>query len=229
MPRVAALPPLALVLALVALGGCVSVGDPASPTAPATPTDDTLTPTPTDGTPTPTPTDGTPIPTPTSGEAPTGVVLEYANLTDEQQAAVRAAVDGGARFVPNTSYVDEAGFDIQQAGPFRRADWVHYDGTYYAVEMQDGRLYASYGIRATPATPEGNASVTPFASVPDEYRDELRTALESGRYFAPAGKWDSLPEPFSDTRYVRYQNRTYRMEYVVGDTWAVVMTLRARG
>lgn len=214
---------------LVALAGCLGAsggGQPAdaptdTPTTTSAPPDDTTTEPPGDAT--TTPPDGT-----TTGEEPTaGDTVAYGDLSSRQQAAFEAAIDGEVRFVPDTPYVnDSEGYDIAIVDSFKQHDYVRYEGERYRLSFRSGRLYAQYGIQATAGDPGEGDAVTALADLPEDVRDEVRTAIEEGDYHAPAGKWDSLPEPLAETGYVRSDGETYRMSYVVGDTWAPVMTTK---
>jgi hypothetical protein len=183
--------------------------------------------------------DGTPSRTETTGEQPSRpeTVVEppasaspentvaYENLTDHQQAAFRAAMDGEAKFVPNTSYVDDSeGFWMDQIGPFRAHEYVRYRGEYYRLEFSSGELYAQYGIDASAGFPDSDEEVVPFSELPENVREEVRQAIETGHHTVPFGKWQSLPEPLTDTDYVRYENQTYALAYAVGDSWAPLMS-----
>lgn len=153
--------------------------------------------------------------------------LHVSNLTAYQRAAFRAAKDGGAQFVPNSTYVDESeGFDRERMEPFRTHEFVRENGTYYRITFEDGQLYATYGITATVGTPSENDTVVALADLPEPVRDEARQAVTEGQYYAPYGKWDSLPESLRDAQYIRCRNETYRMRYVVGDNWARLLTVQ---
>ncbi|WP_225334614.1 hypothetical protein [Halomicrobium urmianum] len=202
--------PLVALLSLAALAGCSGLvdgaGQPGDPTA-ETPA-------------------ATATPPPGSPDAD-GSAVAYESLTDEQQAAVREAVNGSVRFVPDSPYVnDSAGYSNAIIDPFRGHDYVRYDGTDYEIRISSGRLYASYGIHAERGSPGENDTVVPVEDLPESVREEVREAVETGDYHAPMGRWDSLPEPLGETRYVRYDDETYRLIYAVGDYWAPVMELR---
>lgn len=206
---------------LVALAGCGAVGGGdggAEPTA--TPTE---TPPTGDGSSGDETTSDTPM-----GTGPNTVA--FADLNERQQAAFEAALDGEARFVPNTSYVAASeGFRYDQIGPFEAHDFVRYEGERYRLEFTQGPLYAQYRIDTSLGDPGEDDTVVAVGDLPGEVRDEVRTAIEEGEYFAPAGKWDSLPEPLHDTDYVRYDGETYAMGYTVGDIWAPVMSAERVG
>lgn len=225
-------------LAVLAAGGCLAPGGPVGTDHPVeeTPVDDTPTvsptsthsPTPTHSptttaTPTPTPTprpgtDGPPAGTP--GESD---VVDYADLDADERAAFDAAMDGGVTFVPDSPYVDGE-HHAEDAGAFRRHDYVRKDGTYYRLSMSTGELYASYGIRTDDGTPSGDDTVVALGNLSDDVRDEVRWAVENGSHGVPAGKWHSLPEELGDVDYVRYEGETYGLTYVVGDYWAETLT-----
>ncbi|SDN01418.1 hypothetical protein SAMN04487949_3167 [Halogranum gelatinilyticum] len=210
------LPSTLLVVGLIVLAGCTGGPPAGSETATQTQTPATIT---HDG-----PTTST-SPTPTTNESR---VVDFDELNADQQAAFRDALDGTVAFVPNSSYVAaDEGYPSDQAGPFRDTDYVRYEGELYRIDIDygAGELYASYGISAELGVPSDSETVTNFTDLPADLRDEVRTALVEGDYYAPSGKWDSLPQPLGDTDYVRYENETYRMEYVVGDQWADLMTV----
>ncbi|WP_435117692.1 hypothetical protein [Halolamina sp. C58] len=200
-------PTVALAVAIL-LTGCIGgAGTPESPTPTQTATE----------TPSATP--------PTSTDEPERVVA-YEDLNDQQRAAFRDAIDGEASFVPNTSYVnDSAGYDFEHVDPFREYEYVRYEGERYRIATHPGELYASYQIRTSVGSPGENATVVALESLPERVRDEVRTAITEGEYYAPYGKWGSLPEPLQDVEYVRYENETYETGYVVGDAWATVVTV----
>lgn len=134
---------------------------------------------------------------------------------------------GSARFVPDTEYVEDSdGYPDSLFGPFSEHEYLRYDGRYYEIEISCGRLYNSYGIEAASASPDGSVAVVPVEELPGSVREEVRAAVETGRYHAPMGKWDTLPEPLGDTAYVGYENETYWLTYSVGDYWAPVLELR---
>ena len=143
------------------------------------------------------------------------------------QAAVDDARTSEVEFVPDSPYVnDSEGYSYELIDPFRDHEYVAVDGTHYDIELAGtGTLYASYGIRATEATPDQNATVVAVDDLPDRVRDEVRSAVENGNYHAPMGKWDSLPQSLQDTRYVSHENQTYRLSYVVSDFWAFELRL----
>lgn len=153
-------------------------------------------------------------------------VIEFHELNDQQQSAFREALQGDATFVPNSSFIDESeGYDVENITSFQTHDYVRHDGELYQIRLRQGELYASYAIRASAGSPDDDDTVVAFDSLPEEIQDEVQTAITDGEYYAPMGKWQSLPEPLGDTDYVRYENQTYEMEYVVGDAWAEVLTV----
>ncbi|QLH78082.1 hypothetical protein HZS55_12560 [Halosimplex rubrum] len=232
---------LAALVALVAFGGCLAApgpGDGATPSDSTDPSDTPATGTPTDA-PTDSPTTGTPGSTPTTDtptEAPPSVsptpseptegnTVDYSDLASDSQAAFDDALDGRISFVPDSPYV-EGTHTVEAAGPFRDHAFVRKGGQHYRIDIaMDGRLYASYAIYADRASPGENASVTAYANLSAEVRDEVRWAVENGSHGVPTGKWDSLPTELGDTTYVRYDGETYRMSYAVGDYWAETMTV----
>jgi len=208
---------------LLVLGGCIGPAGQATPSATTdAPADDST------GTasPTETPTQ-TPTETPTPSEPTDGNTVGYEDLNAAQQAAVDDARTSEVEFVPDSPYVnDSEGYSYELIDPFRDHEYVAVDGTHYDIELAGtGTLYASYGIRATEATPDQNATVVAVDDLPDRVRDEVRSAVENGNYHAPMGKWDSLPQSLQDTRYVSHENQTYRLSYVVSDFWAFELRL----
>ncbi|QPV63359.1 hypothetical protein I7X12_01610 [Halosimplex litoreum] len=216
-------------VALAAVGGCLAApgpgGDGATPTASATPTA-TPTGTPDSSPSTATPTAAPPNASPTPNPTPTdGNTVDYAELPPDSQAAFDDALDGQISFVPDSPYV-EGNHTTEAAGPFRDHAFVRKDGQRYRIAVaMDGPLYASYSIYADPASPGENASVTAYANLSADVREEVRWAVENGSHDVPTGKWDSLPQELGDTTYVRYDDATYRMSYAVGDYWAERMTV----
>lgn len=208
MPR---LPSTLLVVGLLLLAGCTG-GPPAGSdqAATTTPPPDTTT-------------DADSTTTITESQ-----VVDFAALNADQQAAFRDALDGSVSFVPDSPHIDDSeGYSHEQVGPFETYDYVRYDGELYRITLAygAGTLYASYEIRASAGSPSDEDTVTNFTDIPADLRDEVRTALTEGRYYAPMGKWGSLPHPLADTDYIRYENETYRMGYTVGDWWAHVLTV----
>ncbi|MBP1986102.1 hypothetical protein [Halolamina salifodinae] len=215
-------PTVALAVALLLAGCTGGVGTPETDTSP------TVTQT-AESTPTEAPTE-TQTATPTEQSPTTTVeprsVVDYEELNSQQQDAFRAAIDGEAKFVPNTSYVsDSAGYAFEHAVAFQRHEHVRYDGDLYRISTRAGELYASYQIWASVGSPGENATVVAFDDLPEDIRDEVRTAITEGDYHAPFGKWESLPEPLHEADYVRYDGEAYKMTYAVGDAWATVVTV----
>ena len=207
-------------VAVVALAGCVGPGTGEQDSSDSV--TDTDLPTTTDDS-------GTGAPPETVVEPPASASPEntvaYENLTDHQQAAFRAAMDGEAKFVPNTSHVDDSeGFWMDQIGPFRANEYVRYRGEYYRLEFSSGELYAQYGIDASAGFPDAEEDVVPLSELPPNVREEVRQAIETGHHTVPFGKWRSLPTPLHETEYVRYENQTYSLAYAVGDSWAPLMS-----
>ena len=201
---------LCSLVVLFALAGCAGpLGGEANPTETVTPLD----------------------PSATTADPPAGVsdenTVDFTELTDYQREAFeQAALDGEAQFIPNNSYVSASeGFRVDRMTPFQETEYVRFDGQYYRISLMDGNLYARYGIRASPATPEANATVVAVAEMPREVRNETRAAVSNGSYYAPYGKWDSLPQSVQEPDYIRYENETYDLGFVVGDNWAPRLTV----
>lgn len=203
--------PVVALAAVILLSGCIGgVGTPG-----------------TDGSATPTQTSTeTPTVTPSTSTDESERVVAYEDLNDQQRAAFRDAIDGEASFVPNTSYVnDSAGYAFEHVDPFQEHEYVRYESELYEISTHSGELYASYQIRTSIGTPGENATVVALEELPERVREELRTAITEGEYYAPYGKWDSLPESLQNAEYVRYENETYETGYTVGDAWATVVTV----
>jgi hypothetical protein len=143
-----------------------------------------------------------------------GNSIAYDDLDEDQQVAFREATEreGG---------VDLAGVD---AAPFRNNDYVRYEGHKYEVAV-DRRRAASYTIDASLGDPSEDATVRAVDDLPPEVREEIRTAVTEGDYYAPVGKWDALPEPLNEVDYVHYENGTYELSYVIGDAVAEILTV----
>lgn len=184
--------PLAL---LLLLAGC---------NAPATGPTDSVTPT---ITPTVTgPTDATAANT-----------VSYANLSAEAQTAFEAALDGTARFAPDSAYIEGDTFDVDAAEVFGDHAFVRRGDTYYAVTLQHDGYVASYHVRAANATVSENASVVAFEDLDAEIRDEVRSAIENGSHSVPPGKWRSPPAALEDVEFVLYESETYHLSVLHGD------------
>jgi|GEM_PF-1662802 hypothetical protein len=210
---------LAALLLLAGCGGGVDTGGPAAGDRP--------TPSPTENGTTTQAATPTQSGTPTASPVDSSRVLSYTALNDAQQSAVRTAMDGEATFVPNSSYINDSAGYVAEDTPFRLHDYVRYDGSLYRIHLRSGKPYAAYGIQASAASPGENDTTLAFETLPADVKDEVRTAITDGSYGAPWGKWGSLPDPLGEeaTQYVRYENQTYEMEYVVGDTRAAVLRL----
>ncbi|MBX0304113.1 hypothetical protein [Haloarcula salinisoli] len=208
---------LAALLLLAGCGGGVDTGSPE--------TGETPTPSSTESGAATEPATPTQSATPTPSPVDSSRVVSYTALTDEQQSAFRTAIDGEATFVPNSSYINDSAGYVASDNPFRLHDYVRYDGSLYRIQTARGELYAAYGIQASAASPGANDTVVAFETLPADVQDEVRTAITNGVYSAPWGKWHSLPEPLGagETPYVRYENQTYEMEYIVADTWATTL------
>lgn len=202
---------IALLVGLLFLAGC-SGGGEMSPTETGRETP-TMTPT------------ATPTASPTSTvESPK--VVEYSELSSGQQAAFKDAIQDESRFVPDSPYInDSAGYANVDSDPFRKHDYVRYEGELYRISLTPGDLYAAYTIRASVGSPGDDDTVVTLEGLPADIQDEVKTALTDGEYYAPFGKWDTLPEPLQDADYVRYENQTYEMNYIVGDAPGEVLTV----
>lgn len=206
---------VALLVGLVLLAGCTGGAD-TSPTETGTETP-TLTPT------------ATPTASPTTTVESSNVV-EYSELSSGQQAAFKDAIQDEARFVPDSPYInDSAGYATVDSDPFRQHDYVRYEGELYQISLTPGDLYASYIIRTSVGSPTDDDTVVTFESLPADIQDEVETALTEGEYYAPLGKWDMLPEALQDADYIRYENQTYEMNYIVGDAPGEVLTAEKVG
>ncbi|RNJ25734.1 hypothetical protein [Halosegnis longus] len=183
-----------LLVALVLVAGCTG-GPAATPTETASPS------------PTPDPTPGTATETPTT--------VAYSDLSQRDQAVVRAAVNGTVRFLPDSPHVPETRFGPDAVDAFRDAEYVRYDGTRYAVSLTQGDLYATYGVETEVAEPEPSATVVDAANLSEREREVVAAALNGG-YYTELGA-DRPPMP--DAEYVRYEGETYRLLLVVGDYW----------
>ena len=183
-----------LLVALVLVAGCTG-GPAAAPTETASPT------------PTPDPTPGTVTETTTT--------VAYTDLSERDRAVVRAAVNGTVRFLPDSPHVPETRFGPDAVTAFHDAEYVHYDGTRYAVSLTQGTLYASYGVETEVAEPGPSATVVDAANLSESERDVFTAALDGG-YYTELGA-DRPPIP--DAEYVRYDGETYRLLLVVGDYW----------
>lgn len=152
-------------------------------------------------------------------------IVEYSKLSSGQQDAFKDAIQDEARFVPNSPYINNsAGYANVDSDPFRKHDYVRYGGELYRISLTPGDLYASYTIRTSVGSPTDDETVVTFESLPEDIQDEVKTALTEGEYYAPLGKWDVLPEALQDADYVRYENQTYEMNYIVGDAPGEVLT-----
>lgn len=216
--------PLCFLLALALLGGCLAAPGPAGgpETEPA-------------GTPTVTPGDSAtaspgemPLPASATPGGSDGSVVDYADLPSESRAAFDDALDGTVSFVPDSQYVD-GDHTVDAAKPFYDHEYVRKNGTQYPIDVSmDGKLYASYGIDSEPVDGDEVGSAVDVSNLSGEVRDEVRWAVENGSHSVPAGKWDSLPAELSDTEYVRYEGETYKLSYMVGDYWAIRLTVEGK-
>jgi hypothetical protein len=164
-----------------------------------------------------------PATTSTSTEA--SQVIEYEDLNAQQQSAFKVALQNTVYFVPESSYINKPyKYDLDEATVFKEYNFVRYEGSLYDISLEPDQMYATYGIKTATGTPSNNATVAEFAQLPEGVREEVKTAIEAGEYYAPAGKWDSLPESLGDADYVRYDNSTYEMTYIYGDIPSKRMT-----
>ncbi|MFC7139131.1 hypothetical protein ACFQMA_04670 [Halosimplex aquaticum] len=216
--------PLSLLLALAVLGGCLAAPGPAGETT-TTPTD-AATQTPTSTEQSTVPPGETPLPgSPTPDESNAGKTIDYADLPAESRAAFDDAFDHRVSFVPDSPYV-EGEHTVDAASPFHDYEYVRKNGTRYPIDLSmDGELYASYGIDSERVDGDVNGTVVPVSNVSTEVRDEVRWAVENGTHHVPAGKWDSLPGELGGLEHVCYEGETYSLSYIVGDYWALRLTV----
>lgn len=152
--------------------------------------------------------------------------LSFGELTPTQRAAFRDALTCTAQFAPESKWLNlSRGYAHSIGDPFRENEYVRYEGDRYEIVFTRGEFFASYGISTSVATPPAGASVTAFEEFPKRIRDEMKTALTTGQYSSPAGKWETVPEPLDGGEYVRYENQTYEVSVVVADGRVDVMTL----
>ena len=179
------------------------------------------------------PTDtATPDPTATPTTPPDATAantVAYGDLSSEARAAFDAALDGGARFAPDSPYVEGEAFDVNAADVFGDNAYVVREGTYYAVSLEPDGYVASYHVRADSATVGGNASVVALENVSAEVRDEIRSAVENGSHSVPPGKWSSLPPALEDHEFVRHGGTTYHLSVLHGDYPTYELAVRRVG
>ncbi|KPN30449.1 hypothetical protein SY89_01182 [Halolamina pelagica] len=140
-----------------------------------------------------------------------GDTVAYDDLDESQQDAFREAIG------------DDATLTGVDAAPFRNHDYVRYEGKRYRVGVSRS-WSASYTIEASPGGPPEDATVRAVEELPPDVRDEVRTAVTEGSYYAPYGKWDALPAPLNEVEYVTYGNESYELSYVVGDAVSETLT-----
>jgi hypothetical protein len=144
-------------------------------------------------------------------------VITYQELSDRQQSAFRQATKEGVTFVPNSPHVSGE-YYLEEFGPFYNHDYVRHYGLLYRLEREDGTVYGSYDIHASPAHPGENQTAVPFDDLPATVQDEVETAIEEGEYRTHYGQ---DPSSFLEFEYVRYDNQTYELERgSVSDLWA---------
>lgn len=180
---------------LVPSAGCGGTASPES-----SKTSEALTPS---STPENTPaTTATTFPTATTTVPPSQVV-EFQELTDQQQSAFQEVLKNEARFVPNSSYIDDSeGYEYREIDPFQEHQFVRYEDVLYRIELQTGELYTSYTIQASAGTPGTNETVVVFANISREVQEEVQTAIMDGEYHASLGKWNSRPVSLDGTEYI---------------------------
>lgn len=171
----------------------------------------------------------TPEPTATPTDATASNTVPYGNLSAEARSAFDAALDGRARFAPDSPYVGGEAFDVDAAGAFGDNAYVVRDGTYYAVSLEPDGYVASYHIRADGATVGGNATVVALENVPASVRDVVRSAIENGSHSVPPGKWSTRPPALEDVEFVRYGGETYHLSILHGDLPTYELTVRRVG
>lgn len=162
----------------------------------------------------------------TPTDATAGNTVDYVDLSPEGQAAFDAAVDGEVKFLLESPYVEGEYFEPSVAEEFGDVEYVRTDERTYALSRSFGELYASYDLYAEPASPADDATVIDHENLSSNVSTEVRWAVENGSHYLPLGKWDSLPPDLDDTDYVRYDGKTYRMSYAVGDYWVLVLEAR---
>lgn len=142
--------------------------------------------------------------------------IRYSTLSTAERAVFHRALEGVVRFAPPSPYVDGETVDPALTGTYADHQFVVRNGTYYAVTLTQGRLYAQYRIEAEPSEPGPNATVVAFENVSVQYRGPVSAAVENGSYTTKLGELSSYGGPFG---YVRYEGETYQLTVVVGDYW----------
>lgn len=81
-------------------------------------------------------TTATTSPTATTTTVPPSQVVEFQGLTDQQRSAFQGALENEARFVPNSSYIDESeGYEYGEIDPFQEHQFVRYEDVLYRIEL----------------------------------------------------------------------------------------------
>lgn len=160
-------------------------------------------------------TNATPTASPPPGTTPENTIA-FANLSATERAAFRDAIDGEVVFTPNASYPDYSRPTHEYAAryAFEYHRYVRYEGRYYRIELEDrGPGPMAHTIEMGEVDPAPNDTAITFEDVPANLREEVRTAVESGSYRSPAGRWGGVPGVFArlsaDDRHLRYENGTY--------------------
>lgn len=218
--------PRLVVALLLVTAGCTAAdgGSPATPSATPTSTptvDRPATSSPASTSTPPTTVTDTPPTSPTESNT-----VAYGSLSPTQQRAFDRAVAGRAQFVDadalDSPYVGDGYYARDVATPFWTHEYVRKDGTHYRLSYREsgGEVLAAYGIEATREEPPADADVVALENVSPRARDPVRWAAENGSYYAPAGKWPSLPQGFDRFDYVRVSGDTYRISVTYGDFFA---------
>lgn len=183
-------------LVLVVVAGCSTNPGPAG---------DGATPGPASGA---SPPESTPTVSPASTDSAPDVVA-YDELPDETRRIVRAAVENGS------VRRDADAFDGLEAGEDR---YVRYDGRTYALEWHT-YLRAEYALevveRGSTAPVESNGSVVSHANLTETERRLFHRARNSSDVLRLRS--GTLPDTFSEHRYVEHRGRYYQLLVVVAD------------
>jgi hypothetical protein len=147
----------------------------------------------------------TPTATPTATVAPPdGEIVAFGDLGSTEQEAFLEAVDGGSvRFVPG----DLEGYSYSVVYDFRCVDYVRYEGRYYEVDVNRGRLYKSKTFELGEATNvSSDAAIRDYRNLSEIEQERVQDALV-GEYTTGYGEGDGV----FGVDYIRHQNQTYRV------------------